>query len=490
MFQAPCPNNSFQYNNTLCHCTPGYIHNTSTNSCTFYKVSPLEWLTSSVVKHSNVDNNYKKAVKFEVFYVEISAIALLCWLMLCVIARFLKLRDGRNAGFQIRWWISRLDLTFPTKHWLADQAIVKKRKTELGGAFSIACWILFIGLLAALLHQIITARATEISNIRATNAPDLESFTNDLDVNVTTISTMSCAQLRGLRTIAIGTPGFVDYTTLPLSTFAEYSCRNSSNGPVITLKRQNCPLTYNHVYISWHFVDIENRVPATAVGFHFNITAKNRVGLQNYTNFISGVLKNGSKSEDTHITYRGTSTNLLKFNLFPRVHRNLHGLKLLQPLFHGFRPGSRAHNVDDLKSLLQSSEKGVVNITLELKFLSEYFIEIDDKKYAGPVSILADLGGLYCLSFTLFLLLLSLCEARFKRLRNEDQVMQNIKKSLKAQDRWDKLRKFVAYTYGCHLLNEEYSANMTTCCFRGNGSIKVVEEHDIQLRSFNDMRRP
>ncbi|KAH9616205.1 hypothetical protein KSS87_022569, partial [Heliosperma pusillum] len=290
----------------------------------------------------------------------------------------------------------------------ADQAVVKKRKTELGGAFSIACWILFISLLAALLHQIVTARATEISNIRATNAPDLESFTNDLELNITTISSMSCAQLQGLGTVAIGTPGFIDYNMLPLSTFSDYTCINSSNGPIITLKRQNCPLTYDHIYISWHFVDIDTRFPATALGFHFNISVKNRVDKQEYTNFISGMLKNRSKSEDTHIIYRGETTNLLKFNLFPRVHFNLNGLKLLQPLFHEFRPGSLTRNADNLKTLLQSSEKGLVNITLELKFLSQYFVEIDDKKYAGPVSILADLGGLYCLSFTLFLLLLSM----------------------------------------------------------------------------------
>lgn len=30
-----------------------------------------------------------------------------------------------------------------------DQKVVKKRKTELGGTFSIASWILFIGLFAA-----------------------------------------------------------------------------------------------------------------------------------------------------------------------------------------------------------------------------------------------------------------------------------------------------------------------------------------------------
>lgn len=74
---------------------------------------------------------------------------LLSWLFFCFFVRFKKLGDGRDVWFRIRWWISRLDICFATRHWLDDQKVVKKRKTELGGTFSIASWILFIGLFAA-----------------------------------------------------------------------------------------------------------------------------------------------------------------------------------------------------------------------------------------------------------------------------------------------------------------------------------------------------
>lgn len=153
---------------------------------------------------------------------------------------------------------------------------------------------------------------------------------------------------------------------------------------MLNIRCQNCALTFEAMYISWQFFDIENKSPATAVGFQFNFTARNRVHEQEYANFVSGTIKNGMKLDNTSITYRGADAQVLRFNLFPRVHLNLHSLKLLQPSFHGFRPGSFARDENKLQSLLQSPKDGLINTTLALHFLSEYLTEIDDKKYGGP----------------------------------------------------------------------------------------------------------
>ncbi|XP_021769113.1 uncharacterized protein LOC110733383 [Chenopodium quinoa] len=493
IFQAPCPKHAFIYNKTLCSCSPGYLYNVSTKSCPFFNISPLEWWTSSSVKHTKVDDGYQNAIKYEVYYLWCSVVVLLMWVLLCAIVRFGKLKDGRNAWFQIRWWISRLDFTFSTKHWLADQKVVKKRKSELGGTFTIASWILFIGLLAGLLYQIITTLGLEVYTMKAANAPDLVSFINDLELNITTISSMTCSQFRGPSTIVLGTPGSIGYSIIPFSNFANYSSQNSSIGPVVTLRCRNCPLAYENVYVSWQFFDIKNKFPATAVGFQFNFSAKSHVDEHKYANFVSGRIKNGMKSDNTSITYRGANTHVLKFNLFPRVHLNVNGLKLLQPSFHEFRPGSSARDKDKLRSLLHSPKNGLINTTLALRFLTEYMIEIDDgKRYTGLVSFLADVGGLYCLSITLFLLLLTLFESRIKRIRNEDQVMQNIKKRRIAEDHWHKLRRFVAYTFGSRLLDERYNMKEEpTCCIGGNGlSISKFRQREINIQSFGLIRQP
>lgn len=417
---------------------------------------------------------------------------LLSWLFFCFFVRFKKLGDGRNVWFRIRWWISRLDICFATRHWLDDQKVVKKRKTELGGTFSIASWILFIGLFAALLYQILSKRSIEVHNVRAINAPDLASFNNDLEFNITTVSSMSCSNLRGLGTLITGSPGLIDQRVVPLSTFANYSCQNTSKGPTISLRCNNCQLIQDILYISWRFVDLPDN-PASAVGFQFILTAKNRAN-KKHLSFVSATIKNGSYLDDTPVTFRGVDASILKFNLFPRIYRNLHDLKLIQPLLHEFLPGSSFRETRQLQASFESSNNGLIATTLYVNFLSAYVIEIDNQNMLGLVSFLADLGGLYCVSIGIFFYFLVQCEYRIKRLRNEDSVLRGIRNRRKAQEHWDKLRKYVMYTWGCSTLDDCYKKTKKgSCCtsvvvesFHRNGSsMKRGQQNRKDAFSFN-----
>lgn len=467
--EVQCPGHSVLYNETLCACVPGYLFNATTKGCTLFTVSPSEWMMNSGVDYSITFpqtifafDQLKKFTQSQAVFLEGTVVLLASWILFCSLVRPGKLGDGRNIWFKIRWWISRLDVCFSTKHWLEDQKVVRKRKTELGGAFSVASCILFIGLLAALLYQIISKRAIEMHNVRPANALDLVSFVNDLEFNITTISSMSCSQLRGLGTLFLGNPGSIDYRIAHLSTFANYSCLNTSRGPTISLTCNNCSLTWDNAYISWQFVDIPNK-PAMAVGFKFNLTARNRA--QNrHVSVVSGIVKNGIGLDVVPATFRGKDTNILKFNLFPRIYHNFHNLKLVQPLFHEFLPGSFINDAKALQASLQGSNSGLINTTVFINFLSSYIVEIDHQSIFGPVSFLADLGGLYCFSIGIFFCLLVQCENRIKRLRNEDQVLLDVKRRRKAQDHWDKLRKYVIYTWCRHPLLEEDNFNSDICC--------------------------
>ncbi|KAF8393932.1 hypothetical protein HHK36_020134 [Tetracentron sinense] len=385
----PCLPNSFRFNSTLCACNPGYFKNSTSNSCTLFQASAKEWVVNSGVDYSITFpatifsfDSIKKFTQSQAVFLEATLVMLLSWLAFCFFVRFGKLGDGTTAWFRIRWWISRLDISFATRHWLDDQKVVMKRKTELGGTFSVASWILFIGLFATLLYQIISKRTVEVHNLRATNAPDLLSFVNDMEFNITTISSMSCSHLRGLGTLVTGTPGFIDYRVFPLSVFGKYSCQNTSLGPTITLKCNNCRIIQDNLYISWQFVDLPND-PATAVGFQFNLTAKNHADSK-HVSFVSGTLKNGSNRDDRPITFRGADVNILKFHLFPRVYRNFHDLRLVQPLFHEFIPGSSFLESRQLQSSLQSSRDGLINTTLYVNYLSAYIVEIDNQNILEP----------------------------------------------------------------------------------------------------------
>lgn len=472
-----CPIHGFRYNGTLCACDPGFFYNFSSNRCgVLTELGPAVELNSGVDYDSTLAfpetifsfDSIKKFTQSQAVFLEATLAMLLFWLGTCLILRLFPLgTDGRSPWFKIRWWISRLDVSFATRHWLEDQKVVKKRKTELGGTFSIASWILFIGLFAALLYQIISKRSVEVHNVRATNAPDLAAFLNDLEFNITTISSMSCAQLRGLGTLVTGNPGFIDYRVTPLSNFANYSCLNTTKGPTITLKCNKCQLTQDILYVTWQFIDLPNN-PATAVGFQFNLTAKSHAD-KKHLSFVSGTLKNASNFEDVPVTFRGAVPNILKFNLFPRIFHNLRDLKLIQPLFHDFLPGSSFSEISQLQTSLENSNDGLINTTLYVNFLSSYIVEIDNQNILGPVSFLADVGGLYCTCIGIFFYFLVQCEYRIKRLRNEDSVMRKIRNRRKAQERWEKLRKYVMFTWGSSSLDDKYGTRTNVTCFPGVG---------------------
>ncbi|CAI0559564.1 unnamed protein product [Linum tenue] len=460
-----CPANSINYNQTLCACPPGYILDPATRrSCSLFNassdihtVSGVDYNTLSFPATIFDFDSIRRFTQSQAVFLEATAVMVLSWLLFCFCLRVFKLGDGRNVWFKIRWWISRLDICFATRHWLDDQRPVMKRKTELGGTFSIASWILFIGLFAALLYQIISKRTIEVHNIRAMNAPDLAAFLNDMEFNITTVSSMSCSNLRGLGNLVTGRSGFVDQRVVPLRNFVNYTCMNTTMGPTLSFKCTNCQIITDSLFISWQFVDIPGS-PAAAVAFQFNLTA-NYHGDKKHVSAVGGTVKNGSTLNSQPVTFRGTDRNIIRFNLFPRIYHNLRDLKLIQPLFHDFLPGSFYTNPTQLQNSLQTSVDGLINTTLYINYLSSYVVEIENQNIMGPVSFLADLGGLYCISIGIFFYLMVQCEYRIKKLRNEDRTMRNIRKRLKAQARWEKLRKYVIYTWGCSALDDDLRNN-------------------------------
>ncbi|XVF41591.1 hypothetical protein PTKIN_Ptkin01aG0291500 [Pterospermum kingtungense] len=464
-----CPQNSILYNGSHCACQVGHFFNLTANSCTTYGGS------SAIQTDSGVDyyamsfpmtlfsfDSIKRFTQSQAVFLEATLVMLLSWLVFCFFLRFTKLGDGRNVWFQLRWWLSRLDVCFATRHWLDDQKLVVKRKTELGGTFSIASWIVFTGLFAALLYQIIAKRSIEVHNVKATNAPDLASFRNDMEFNMTTVSSMSCSNFQRPTTLLSGSSGFIDRKVFSISNFLNFSCYNTSSGPTITFKCSNCQLNQDYMSISWQFVDLPNS-PASAVGFQFNVTAKDHTR-RDHVSFVSGTLKNGSNLDNSPVTFRGVDTNILIFNLFPRIYRSANDLRLIQPLFHEFVPGSILRENSQLQASLANANDGQINITLYVNYLSSYIIEIENQNIIGAVGFLADLGGLYCISMGIFLFLLVQCEFKIKSLRNEDSVLRKIRNRRQAQEHWDKVRKYVMYRWGCKTLDVDNLSKTEAGC--------------------------
>ncbi|KAG0462622.1 hypothetical protein HPP92_021098, partial [Vanilla planifolia] len=362
-----------------------------------------------------------------------------------------------------------------------DNKVVVKRKTELGGTFSVASWILFVGLLSALLYQVITNGHMDVHRIKPASAPDLQSFINDMEFNITTVSSMTCSQLRGLDSLVIGSPGSIDYRVLPLSAYVEYQCKNTSSGPTVSLRCTSCQIPRRNHYVSWQFVDIPN-YPAMAVGFFFNLTTREHKNYK-HMSFVSGALKADNLTDDKPRTLRGPELNVLKIHLFPWIYNYYHDLKLLQPLVHDFILGSSFSGVSDLEASLLNPKDGLINLTLHISFLSDYIVEIDKKNIFGPVGFLANVGGLYAVSIAIFLYILVQCEARVKKLRNEDSVMRQIRCQRRAQLNWQKLRKYVMYTWPSSNLDVKnismsQSSSTEGCCFGNVSQKQQINRHD------------
>lgn len=450
---SKCPSNSFSYNSTLCACNPGF-YSISNEGCNFLNATFKDWQFDSGIDSSLPTflttvlplDSIKRITQSEAVLLTITAAILIAWLLFCISVRFKKIDGGESAWFKIRWGISRLDFSFATSHWLNDQDVVRKRLTELGGAFSVASSILFAGLLSALLYQIITRRSIEVHKVRPVNAPDLLSFSNDMEFNITTISSMTCSQFRGINNLVLGTPGLMDYRVFPISTYANYYCQNTSNGPTISIRCNNCQIPRRSYYISWHFVDLPNN-PAMAVGFEFKLTVRDRVNAK-HVSLVAGTLQSDSYENDKPKTFRGPDVNIMRIHLFPQVFNHLNNLRLIQPLVHDFVMGSYHSEISGLMNSLQNPRDGLLNTTLDISYLSDYIVEIDKESIMGPVSVLANIGGLYAISTAIFLYLLLQLEARIKKLRTEDSTMRNIKCKRRANHNWDKLRKYVRYTWG------------------------------------------
>ncbi|EMS65366.1 hypothetical protein TRIUR3_04634 [Triticum urartu] len=413
----------FAYNATLCACDPGYYLSPNGTACVSLPASGdgntfADWQVGAVGAGSRNQTLYflapvlslaavRRLTQSQAVLLFTALVTLLSWLAFCAAAR-LAGRDpsGNKKLFRARFWISRLDCIFDTQHWAADQQVLKKRKTELGGMCSVAALILFIGLVTVLLYQAINRRNIEVHRVKPANAPDLLAFVNDIEFHITTISSMSCSQVTPPSMIAMGTPGFMDF----------------------------------------RFVDLPRR-PAIAVGFQFNLTTK-QTGDDEHVSFVSGTINSDNYGDEKLKTFRGRDSNVLKIQLFPQIYNKLNNLKLLQPLLQDFTPGSTFSDVSSLNASLQNPTDGVLNTTLYISYLSDYIVEISNESVIGPVSIIASIGGLYAFSIAIFLCLMAQCEARIKKLRNEDTRMLKILSKRRAQQNWDKVRKFVMYTWG------------------------------------------
>ena len=126
-----CPPNGIVYNGTQCACPVGHLLNRTANSCRLFS-SNSTIATDSGVIYNTVRfpetifefDSIKKFTQSQAVFLEATLVMLVSWLAFCLFLRFMKLgNDGRSIWFRLRWWISRLDISFATRHWLVSSPL-------------------------------------------------------------------------------------------------------------------------------------------------------------------------------------------------------------------------------------------------------------------------------------------------------------------------------------------------------------------------------
>lgn len=123
-----CPAKSIIYNGTKCACPVGYLLNRAANSCVLFSDNTTITTDAGIDSYSISFpaaifefDSIKKFTQSQAVFLEATLVMLLSWLVFCFFLRFTKLgNDGRSLWFKIRWWISRLDVCFATRHWLVS----------------------------------------------------------------------------------------------------------------------------------------------------------------------------------------------------------------------------------------------------------------------------------------------------------------------------------------------------------------------------------
>lgn len=148
-----CPSNSFRYNVTQCECNPGYLFNFTSRSCYLFDGwGPVQ--SDSGVDYRSVSfpgsgtlfdfDSIRRLTQSQAVFLEATLIMLLSWLCFCFFARCAPLGDGRSIWFKIRWWISRLDICFASRHWLVWFSFSFFVNFVFSMEFLWSCWIIFI----------------------------------------------------------------------------------------------------------------------------------------------------------------------------------------------------------------------------------------------------------------------------------------------------------------------------------------------------------
>lgn len=123
-----CPLNGIVFNGSQCSCPVGQLVNRTANRCVLFSANSIittdhgvDYYAVSFPETIFEFDSIKKFTQSQAVFLEATVVLLLSWLAFCFFLRLMKPgNDGRSIWFRLRWWVSRLDICFATRHWLVS----------------------------------------------------------------------------------------------------------------------------------------------------------------------------------------------------------------------------------------------------------------------------------------------------------------------------------------------------------------------------------
>eukprot|EP00897_Mesotaenium_endlicherianum_P002911 jgi/Mesen1/2648/ME000166S01770 len=319
-----------------------------------------------------------------------------------------------------------------------------------------ALWTtLFPRSIGLLVYQYFSQKDVTVQNILPASGREVESYRNDLEYNVTIISSMKCIQLLPTYNMLTMGTGEVDKRVYNSSSTLDIRCYDTPQGPLMRTLCPACVVGSDNYISNFTFVDIpEQGLVASAVGYRFLVTAIGNTSKGGQRrSIVSGELQAGSNGTFAPpSSIRGGSPSVLYFRFIPRLFKDKNDLRLMQITFHEFVTGTSFSDQTTLQAAVENAT-AAVTVLVQSEILSAFIVQTEVQASIGILSFLAKVGGIYQLGVLLFFTTLNMSERYVKFLRYDDKLLNRLEKQRVARYYWRKLR--IAVKFGGFLQASE-----------------------------------
>eukprot|EP00898_Chlorokybus_atmophyticus_P008228 jgi/Chlat1/8406/Chrsp80S09223 len=338
-----------------------------------------------------------------------------------------------------RYMLSRLDRRFSKRHWIDEQRVQVKRRTELGGTYSMASYIFIVGIIGGLVLDQIVQTKIVTDQIEAADRDTLQQFVVDYSLNITVYGDIIPEQVQLLATFGDGRNDTAEF----LSAGVQFSSGLYSGLLALNFSCIGCTIFSDLILLEYNFTDAAGRPPAMVAGYDYSYctsstTSSKQTSCSRGTILASSNGTNPSNSSQlltTLSSFRGLEPTTMNLRQVPVKYKLVGGeAKLFQVRYSTTDYGN---TVETPAEVLSAS--GVSRLIVNILPSTDWVLTRKIVSKFAPLTFLAAVGGVYSVSMSLFNFLLKQTELRVRYFRYDDKLLNKLEKGRLALENWKKL---------------------------------------------------